>query len=42
MFVAFHVELVVLHAILSIVNKCLVHVWSWCGGLSEELSISVH
>ena len=38
----FGLELVVLHAILSKLGRFLVQVWSLCGGLNKELSISVH
>ena len=34
--------LVVLHTILSMSSKCLVHAWSCCGVLNKDLYILVH
>jgi hypothetical protein len=35
-------KLVVSHITLSMFDKILVYVWSWCGGLNEDHSISIH
>jgi hypothetical protein len=34
--------LVVLNTTLSIIEKFLLHAWSWCAGLNVEHSILVH
>jgi hypothetical protein len=35
-------EFVVSHTKFCMFDKFSIHTWSWCAGLNEELSISVH